>query len=289
MDQDKEEPPNITVYSSSGLDSPYTSTVSSATDTVRFSVGTANSQSSSQNGFSLTSLWKRNSAPAPKSHSSFKERDIVMDEIEKGMNVKHHTRKNKPTFLQVVGNNAKFPYSLKSLQEFMTNNHSIEQLEFWLAVFKWKEKALDSKSDTSELFAEQDQIFRDYIKNRDLNISGQQYLETTTRYSESVADGVLSPTVFDEAFVEIEKLIKRGPFEEYLRIQDRNLTPRESFKRYVLGVVGLAEALAIPWLSYFVALLWDSSDATAWRFGYLFVILKWFQGIHYMLNGYYGV
>ena len=136
---------------------------------------------------------------------------------------------------------------------------------------------------------EMNQIVSAFIDPKTLNIGGKAYGTINTLFRKSCEENKVNPKVFDEGLVQIKHLIETDIFPRYLkRHETKNLTPRERHKRAILSVKSIVEALMYPlFLVQMTALI--NLQYTWIEIGYVLSVLKWFEGVHYALNAWYGV
>ncbi|MHA1680949.1 MAG: hypothetical protein ACTSUE_08065 [Promethearchaeota archaeon] len=253
----------------------------------------------------------------PNTPQSLKSQDKVLDFAER--DIEKVSVCSAPTLEQVVLGTSLFPYTLASLETHMIREHNIEHLNFWMYVYRWKDRfrTLDKGITTNDLFREMVYIVELFIKPdgaQVVNISHSQRKQIIEFYQESVNSNVvqesskvnaaiedepnavvLNPTMFDDAFTEVGQLIKRDPFTRYLEERSTtNLTKRMAYKRYGLGAYGFVLGVLVPLLGKnAVGLLFYLGEtpnyAEGWQILYLFSWVMWLMGFHYTANAYHRV
>ncbi len=216
--------------------------------------------------------------------------DTVLHVMEQGMATKPTTKHDTPTFLQVMGGLSSAPYTPENLHSFMTFTHSVENLNFWKEVYAWKVLAHNPEVSSQIKFDEMKRIYICCILSRELNIAGTHYLKMTHAFEDLEKTTKIDPNLFDEAFTEIEQVIREGPFKEFLKSNNLNLTHNESTKRLVVALVFIIVAMWSPHMWFVLSSLWDPVLHVGWMVGGLMTSgIFWMMALVFLWNGYFGV
>jgi hypothetical protein len=127
------------------------------------------------------------------------------------------------TLIEILKNendNAK-PYNLEGFRKYCWTNYHAENVEFWLAVEKFKACCETMFFNNPHLYVQEvREIIKTYITSESsfqINLPKSMVTDIELRFQASLSSKIIDKTIFDVAQEHIYNMMNQGPFLQYLK------------------------------------------------------------------------